>query len=124
LLILQGVEALKNQKLDDALALFEKAVEQSPDLPTSYYYLGVTYERKDEPARAIAAYQKALELKPDYSQVQSSLGLLYWRQNDHQRALEELRHAVMCDPDLPEGPLQLRPRTSSIGARRRSRFVN
>jgi superkiller protein 3 len=103
LLILRGVEALKNQKLDDALALFQKAVDQSPELPTSYYYLGVAYERKDDPERAIAAYQKALELKPDYSQVQSSLGLLYWRQDDHQRALEELHRAVMADPDLPEG---------------------
>ncbi len=69
LLILNGVEALKHQKFDDALPLFQKAADQSPELPTSYYYLGVTYERKDDPARAIAAYQKALELKPDYSQV-------------------------------------------------------
>jgi len=28
------VEALKQQKLDDALALFQKSIEQSPALPT------------------------------------------------------------------------------------------
>src|SRR5207302_3390684 len=33
MLILQGVEALKQQKLDDALARFQDSVEQSPTLP-------------------------------------------------------------------------------------------
>src|SRR5207249_3993822 len=67
-LILQGVEALKQQKLDDALALFQKSVEQSPELPTGHYYLGVTWERKGDAPRALAAYEKSLELKPDYAQ--------------------------------------------------------
>ena len=31
LLILQGVDALKQQKLDEALALFQKSIEQSPE---------------------------------------------------------------------------------------------
>src|SRR5258707_893662 len=44
LLILQGVDALKKQKFDDALALFQKSAEQAPELPTSYYYLGLTWE--------------------------------------------------------------------------------
>jgi Tfp pilus assembly protein PilF len=68
-LILQGVQALEHQKLDDALALFEKSVEQSPELPTGHYYLGITWEKKGDLARATAAYQKALEMKPDYAQV-------------------------------------------------------
>src|SRR4029077_11599851 len=85
-LILQGVEALKEQRLDDDLGLFQISLEQSPDLPTGYYYLGVTWERKGDTARAVAAYEKAIELKPDYAQAQSGLGLLYWRQNDRARA--------------------------------------
>src|SRR5207248_89373 len=106
-LILQGVEALKQQKLDDALRLFQQSVEQSPELPTGHYYLGVTWERKNDAVQALASYQKALELKPDYAQAHSGLGLLYWRQNDHVRALEEFRRAVMSDPDLAEGHYNL-----------------
>jgi len=45
LLIMQGVEALKKNDLDSAMELFQKAVEQTPELPTGYYYLGVTWER-------------------------------------------------------------------------------
>ena len=88
LLILQGTEALKKQELDAAQDLFQQSIEQSPELPTGYYYLGVTWDRKGEPARAIADYQKALALKPDYAQAHSSLGLLCWRQGDHARGLE------------------------------------
>ncbi|PYV61323.1 MAG: hypothetical protein DMG97_43510, partial [Acidobacteria bacterium] len=101
-LTLQGVDALKQQKLDDALTLFQKSIEQSPELPTGHYYLGVTWERKGDAPRALAAYEKAIELKADYAQAHSSLGLLYWRQRDSKRALEEFRQAVMSDPDLAE----------------------
>src|SRR5260370_38346863 len=107
-LTLQGVEALKLQKLDDALALFQKSIEQSHELPTGHYYLGVTWERKQDAARALAAFEKALELKPDYAQAHAGLGLLYWRQNDSTRALEEFRQAVMSDPDLAEAHYNLR----------------
>src|SRR6202011_2082330 len=106
-LILQGVEALKQQKLDDPQALFQKAVEQSPELPTGYYFLGVTWDRKQDPAQAKANYDKAIELKPDYAQARSSLGLLYWRQNDRARALDELRQAVLADPDVAEAHYNL-----------------
>jgi len=106
-LTLQGVEALKQQKLDDALALFQKSIEQSPDLPTGHYYLGVTWsanKTRHEPWRPM---RKRFKLKPDYAQAHTSLGLLYWRQNDSKRALEEFRQAVMSDPDLAEAHYNL-----------------
>src|SRR5260370_14819947 len=37
MLTLQGVAALKQQKLDDAQALFQTACEQAPELPTRHY---------------------------------------------------------------------------------------
>ena len=58
LLILQGVDALKKQQLDEALNFFQKAIEQSPELPTGYYYLGVTWDRKQDYARAKEAFDK------------------------------------------------------------------
>src|SRR4029077_21038402 len=51
MLILQGVDTLKKQQYDEALALFQKSAEQSPELPTSYYYLGLTWKGKNDPAR-------------------------------------------------------------------------
>src|SRR5215469_15857780 len=94
MLTLQGVEELKKQNLDAAQALFQKSIDQAPELPTGYYYLGLTWERKNDTAQALAAYQKALEIKPDYAQAHASLGLLYWGRGDRSRALDEFRQAV------------------------------
>src|SRR5262249_36013786 len=63
MLILHGVDALKRDKPDEALPLFQKAVEQSPDFPTGHYYVGVAWEGRGDTAQAAIAFQKALELK-------------------------------------------------------------
>ena len=78
-LILEGVEALKQQQLAKALACFRKSVDESPENPVGFYYIGVTLGRQGESDRALTAYQRALEIKPDYAQAHSSEGLLYWR---------------------------------------------
>jgi Tfp pilus assembly protein PilF len=95
------VEFLKKQDVDGALDLFQKAAVESPDLPTSHYYLGVAWQKKGYADKAPAAYQKALALKPDYAQVHASLGLFFWP-SDQGRARQEFRQAVLCDPDLAE----------------------
>ncbi|PYX51046.1 MAG: hypothetical protein DMG79_04355, partial [Acidobacteria bacterium] len=97
LLIVRGVDELKQQKLDEAISLFQKSVELTPELPTSFYYLGVAQEGKNEAIRARAAYEKAIELKPDYAQAHASFGLLLWKSGDQKRGLEEFQQAVMCD---------------------------
>jgi tetratricopeptide (TPR) repeat protein len=88
-----AVEALDHQKLDEARALFQKSMEQISELPTGSYYAGLTWEKKEEPARAVEADQKASELKPDYAQVHSRLGLLYWRGGDQTHALDEFHRS-------------------------------
>src|ERR1700731_1901044 len=65
LLILKGVEALKKEQFTEALGMFQKAVEKSPELPTGHYYLGVALERTGDVASAVRAYEKAIGLKPD-----------------------------------------------------------
>ena len=52
LLIVQGVDALKQQKLDQALSLFQKSADLTPELPTSHYYLGARLGRKKTNQRA------------------------------------------------------------------------
>ena len=118
LLIVQGVDALKKQQLDEALTFFQKAIEQSPELPTGYYYLGVTWDRKQDDARAKEAYDKALQLKPDYAQVHSSLGLLYWRQNDPDSRPRRVSPGRHVRPRSTRSPLQFR---LGFGAIRKAR---
>ena len=107
LLILQGVDALKQEKLDDALALFQKSVEQSPELPTgtllSRRNLGT---QQDDPTCARGAIKKqwsSNRIMPRPTPASE----LYWAQDNHAGALEEFRQAVMSDPDLAEAHYNL-----------------
>jgi tetratricopeptide (TPR) repeat protein len=45
-LLVQGDSSLKAGNLDDALGFFQKALEESEDLPTTHYYLALTWEKK------------------------------------------------------------------------------
>ena len=119
LLILQGVDALKQEKFDSALERFQKSAELTPELPTSYYYSGVVKERMNDPAQAKEAYEKALELKPDYAQVYTHLGLLLWKSGDQTRGLQEFQKAVMSDPDLAEAHYNLGLALANCSARKR-----
>jgi tetratricopeptide (TPR) repeat protein len=62
-LTLQGVEALKQQKLEDALSLFQKAVEQGPEIPPGFSSLGITWSAKAIANALLPAFQRAPELK-------------------------------------------------------------
>ena len=115
LLILQGVDALKKQQLDEAQNFFQKAIEQSPELPTGYYYLGVTWERKQDYTQAKEAYDKALQLKPDYAQVHTSRTAVLARGRPRSRA-----SGVSSGGDVgrrsPGSALQFRACLGAIGA--------
>ncbi len=54
-LVAQGMEALDHDKVDDALALFEKAVADDPKDPTALTWLGSTQTRKARTASLFAA---------------------------------------------------------------------
>ena len=105
-MILEGVEALKQEKLDDAQALFQKAVEQSPELPDGYYYLGVTGPQRRRGARdgglsegtGDQAGLRAGAVEPGPALLAAERSA---------RALEEFHQAVMSDPDLAEAHYNL-----------------
>ena len=62
----EGVIALKQDRLDDALAAFARglAIDQFNDL--LHYYLAMTYEKKDMVFHAIDHYEKAIQINPHF----------------------------------------------------------
>jgi hypothetical protein len=99
------VEASKAE-IDDALGLFQRSAEQTPDFPTNYYYLGLTWAGKNEPGRA-RKQEKAIELKPDYAQAHTALDCCFEvrRSNARPGGISASRHA---DPDLAEAHYNFR----------------
>ena len=102
LLILQGVGALKEQRFDHALASFQQSIEKGAELPTGNYYLGLTWERKDDAEQALASTRTETGLRPGPLGPGATV-----LAPERSRALEEFHQAVMCDPDLAEAHYNL-----------------
>ncbi len=51
-------------KWDEAIALYNQALQYVPDDPSCYYNIGASYTNKHEPAQATHAFQKVVELDP------------------------------------------------------------
>ena len=63
-------------KLDRALSLLEKSRAANPDHPLTWLNLGVTWEAKQDRARAAACYREAIRLQPDFLEARHRLNAL------------------------------------------------
>jgi DNA-binding response OmpR family regulator len=95
----EGVIALKNDKLDEAMAAFTRglAIDQFSDL--LHYYLAMTYEKKDMVFHAIDHYEKAIELNPSFYDAITSLANLYQKQEFWRKAVEMWELALAATTD-------------------------
>lgn len=61
-----GIKAFNEQKLDEALAQFNRVVAENPTMPEAYYYRGLVYLNQGKNALAKADFQKLLEIDPNH----------------------------------------------------------
>jgi DNA-binding response OmpR family regulator len=94
-----GVVALKQEHLDDAIAAFSRglAIDQFNDM--LHYYLAMTYEKKDMVFHAIDHYEKAIQINPDFYDAITSLANLYQRQEFWRKAVEMWELALAATKD-------------------------
>jgi DNA-binding response OmpR family regulator len=95
----QGVIALKQDQLDDAVAAFQKGlgIDQFNDM--LHYYLAMTYEKKDMVFNAIDHYEKAIQINPDFYDAITALANLYQRQEFWRKAVEMWELALAATKD-------------------------
>jgi DNA-binding response OmpR family regulator len=94
-----GVIALKQARLDDAVAAFERglAIDQFNDM--LHYYLAMTYEKKDMVFHAIDHYEKAIQINQDFYDAITSLANLYQKQEFWRKAVEMWELALAATKD-------------------------
>ncbi|HJS57307.1 MAG TPA: response regulator [Vicinamibacteria bacterium] len=95
----QGVIALKQDQLDDAVAAFHKGlgIDQFNDM--LHYYLAMAYEKKDMVFNAIDHYEKAIQINPDFYDAITALANLYQRQEFWRKAVEMWELALAATQD-------------------------
>lgn len=86
--------------LDRAEAAFAKAIQLDPQLPHSYYCLGILYRYKGNSEAALKYFLKTLELDPNDADTLYFIGSMYLSQGDAQTASEYFRRALIQNPYL------------------------
>jgi tetratricopeptide (TPR) repeat protein len=95
----EGVVALKQERLDDAIAAFDRglAIDQFNDM--LHYYLAMTYEKKDMVFHAIDHYEKAIQINQDFYDAITALANLYQKQEFWRKAVEMWELALAATKD-------------------------
>ncbi len=89
-----GVEALKQNRLDEAIAFFSRALELDPKDHLAYNNRGVAYKKKGLYDKAIEDYNRALDLKSDYPFALVNRGVARYEKGDLDGALQDLTDAT------------------------------
>ncbi len=93
-----GAEFLKQGRLDEAIAEFQRAVEVDPNYTAAHFNLAYTYERRERIDDAIAQYRKALQLEPGNVLGHNNLGVLLDKKGLYDEAIAAFEQALKIDP--------------------------
>lgn len=95
---------LRQRRWDDAIAMFEKALDnlfyRTPE--KAYYNMAVAYRNKGDDEKALEYYQMALELKPQFVPLYVEVGLFHRERGESLKALEMFQRArYILEKNLP-----------------------
>lgn len=97
-----GSALLQQQKQDEALQWFVKAMTLAPEAAEPKHYAGYAqYQMKNYPA-AIALLIQAARIDPGNPQIFKRLGLSYLAMGDNAKAAEAFRKYLELAPDAPD----------------------
>ena len=72
----EGIQALAEERLEDAVFALRRALELDPTLERAWNDLGVLMEALGNPVEAGRCYRRALQVEPRHSEAYANLGLL------------------------------------------------
>jgi tetratricopeptide (TPR) repeat protein len=95
----RGLQALKENRVEDALAEFTTAEREHPENARIRNFRGILLVQTGKNTEAAAEYQEAIRLDPQLEDAYRNLGFLRWTERQLSPAREALRHAVELSPD-------------------------
>jgi tetratricopeptide (TPR) repeat protein len=95
----RGLAALKENRLEDALAEFTTAEREQPENARVRNFRGILLVQTGKSAEAAAEYQEAIRLDPLLEDAYRNLGFLRWTEHQMEQAREALLRAVNLAPD-------------------------
>ena len=94
-----GLAFSKLGRLDDAIALFQKALTLYPYHPVVYFNLGLAYQMQGNFDQAIDAYRLSIRYEPDFASPYNNWGAILYQQGHVQEAIDVFLQGLSCVPD-------------------------
>ena len=88
----------RNDRLDDALAAYDRVLKLDPSDARVLVSKGSIYERREQWEEAARAYSAALEIDPNLVRARSSLGAVLFKVGRFDEASRDLRKAIELSP--------------------------
>lgn len=102
-----GIACLKQEKLDDAAAVFRRILDFDPNLAEMHSNLAYVYERQGKLDEAVAEGELATRLRPNYAEGHNNLGVAYRALHRLDAARSSFARAVELKPEFPLGRFNL-----------------
>ncbi|MDM7324428.1 MAG: tetratricopeptide repeat protein [Thermus sp.] len=110
--VVLGVRAVREGRLEEAEARFQRALSLDPHHHRALSNLGNLYQERGELEAALELYQRALRLVPDDPVVHENLAALYKKKGDLDKMVAHMKRATRLKmrPSTPLDPVTGRPR--------------
>ncbi|XP_055587405.1 small glutamine-rich tetratricopeptide repeat-containing protein beta-like [Uranotaenia lowii] len=95
----EGNSLMKEEKYQEALNTYSKAICLDATNPVFYCNRAAAYSRLGDYQRAADDCRMSLRYDPNYSKAYGRLGLAYSKMNKHEQALEAYQNALRIEPD-------------------------
>ena len=95
-----GVAFFNNQKYEEAIVNFKKALNLNPNLLHAYNYIGNALQERKQFDEAITYYQKAIQINPDDPTAYMNLGILYQNIKQHDESIIHFKKVIELHPNL------------------------
>lgn len=104
---LYGNALAGQNKFNDAVKAFRKALEIDPSVGELYFNVGILLTNLNRTEEAINSYKKAVSLKPDLTDAHYNLGAALQAQSKFQQAVKSYQKAIALEPGFFEATVNL-----------------
>jgi len=94
----KGIQALRDNKLDEAQKALDQALNLAPSHPDVLYLQGVLNLTKHNLPKAQAFLEKATQMDPNSARAWAALGMTLCDQNKYTEAIPPLEKSLLLDP--------------------------
>ncbi len=97
-----GVVLDAKGKTEEALNIYDKAIQINDNSPETYFNKGAILQRLGNSNEARINYEKAISIKSDFLNAYFNLGLVYQNLQDNKKAIENYQKAIDLKADFHE----------------------